>query len=212
MISISNPAPVALFTGNRPDHMALAIEALADNPLARASPLYVFSDAVRTASDRPLVERARSLVGQEARRERFAAITFMGAQRTRGRFRLLVEGVSAVIRRHGRIIVLEDSPVGRPDLLTYMNACLDYYAADATIGSITGHAPLTTLPLGIAGDVAVESCHRAHGWATWEDRWRAVDWPEPADDVASAPAGIGPPGLPGWTPAPSVPSIRLGYC
>ena len=141
MISISNPAPVALFTGNRPDHMALAIEALADNPLARASPLYVFSDAVRTASDRPLVERARSLVGQEARRERFAAITFMGAQRTRGRFRLLVEGVSAVIRRHGRIIVLEDSPVGRPDLLTYMNACLDYYAADATIGSITGHAP-----------------------------------------------------------------------
>ncbi len=182
MTATTDPAPVALFAYNRPEHTARTIEALAANPLARLTRLYIFSDAPRGAADRLPVERVRRLLDEEARRDRFAAIDLVQAPRNKGLARSLVEGVSAVINRHGRVIVMEDDLVSAPDFLTFMNACLNYYAADATIGSIAGYSPLHTLPPGIAADVYALPRNSSHGWATWADRWNAVDWAVPGYD------------------------------
>lgn len=179
MTAATDPAPIALFAYNRPEHTARTIEALAGNPLARLSPLYIFSDAPRGAADRLAVERVRSLLDQEARRGRFAAVTVAHAPRNNGLARSLVEGVTAVIDQHGCAIVMEDDLVCAPDFLAFINACLTYYAGDTTIGSIAGYSPLRALPPGITADVYALPRNGSHGWATWADRWNAVDWTVP---------------------------------
>lgn len=170
------PAPVALFVYNRADHTARTLDALAANELAAASRLHVFSDAPATPADRPAVERVRRLIAAEARRGRFAGLAITEAAANKGLARSVVEGVGTVIDRYGRAIVMEDDLLSASDFLTFMNACLGHYEDDATVGSIAGYSPLRTLPQGFAGDVYALPRNASHGWATWADRWRAVDW------------------------------------
>lgn len=178
-MSAATPAPAVLFVYNRPAHTARTLDALAGNTLAPCTALTIFSDGPRTADDRPQVEAVRALVAQEARRRRFAAVEVHCASANKGLKRAVIAGVSQVLAAHDRVIVLEDDLLAAPDFLAFVNACLTRYRDDPTIGSISGYGPLARLPAGASGDVYVLPRSGSHGWATWADRWQAVDWTLP---------------------------------
>jgi hypothetical protein len=98
----------------------------------------------------------------------------------------IITGVTEVINKHGKAIVLEDDLETSPLFLDYMNKCLDHYEARKSVFSISGLSrphPERFYPTDYPYDVYVSLTHHPTGWATWADRWAQVDWDAKAYDV-----------------------------
>ena len=160
------PAPVALFVYNRPSHTRQTIDALAANPLADRTPLYVFSDAARDAAATASVEQVRELVRGVGG---FASVQIVERERNFGLARSIIDGVGQVLGRHGSVIVVEDDLLLSPHFLRYMNDGLAVYADEERVASIHGYRYPGTEPLPETFFLRGADCW---GWATWSRAWR----------------------------------------
>ncbi len=162
-----NTAPVVLFTYARPEHTRRTLEALAANSLADLSDLIVYADAARSERDAATVNAVRQLVHNATG---FRSVTLIERHENFGLARNIIEGVSATLRQHASIIVLEDDIVTSPFFLTYMNEALDRYANDERVMHISGYIyPMQTTGLPETFFLPPASCW---GWATWRRAWK----------------------------------------
>ena len=126
-------APILLFVYNRPAHTRQALEALSRNTLAAASDLFIYSDAARSEADCAAVEEVRHIV-REAKGFRQVHVT--EREQNWGLARNIIDGVTTMVNRYGRVIVLEDDLVVAPHFLRFMNDALDIYADVPQVGHI----------------------------------------------------------------------------
>lgn len=159
-------APIALFVYNRPVHTRRTLEALAANPEAAGSDLYIFADAAKNAAAAPGVAEVRACI-REVRG--FARVTVIERESNAGLAESIIQGVSRLCAEHGRAIVLEDDLLTSPHFLRYMNDGLAVWAADPRVLSICGYM----YPVELAADAPSFFLGAPHswGWATWADRW-----------------------------------------
>lgn len=157
-------APIVLFAYNRPLHTRMCVESLLANPEAADSKLFVFSDGWKDEADRPRVEQVRGLAkGIRG----FAAVEVREASENRGLANSVIAGVSEVVSRHGRVIVVEDDLVVSPHFLEFMNRALDLFENDERVGNVHGHLfRMRGLP-----DTFLISHADSWGWATWKRAW-----------------------------------------
>ena len=169
-------APVILFVYDRPDHAKQTLDALAANKLAEQSELFVFCDGPKKES---VIERNRQvveLITAEKERGRFASVTLTVSPVNKGLAASIIGGVTDIIHRYGKCIVVEDDLITSPKFLSYMNDALDFYKEKKSIFSISGFTyPLKALQK-YPHDVYLSYRACSHGWATWSDRWDSVDW------------------------------------
>ena len=169
-------APVILFVYDRPDHAKQTLDALAANELAEQSELFVFCDGPKKES---VIERNRQvveLITAEKERGRFASVTLEVSTVNKGLAASIIGGVTDIIHRYGKCIVVEDDLITSPKFLSYMNDALDFYKEKKSIFSISGFTyPLKALQK-YPHDVYLSYRACSHGWATWSDRWDSVDW------------------------------------
>src|SRR5690606_19103496 len=111
-------APIALFVYNRPLHTRKTLTALEANALAEQSEVYIFSDGAKTAEDIEAVNQVRSIIREPWK---FKHIYIIERSQNKGLADSIIEGVSQVIQKHGRIIVLEDDLQTAPYALKYFN-------------------------------------------------------------------------------------------
>lgn len=169
-------APVILFTYNRPDHTKQVLDALAKNKLAIESDLYIFVDGPKGGIANKNNELTKEVVLGEQGKGRFKSVNVTVSPVNKGLAKSIISGVTEVIEKYGRCIVLEDDHITSVDFLRYMNDCLKFYEHDEKIWSISGFTySLRSLE---KYDKQVYLSYRAcsHGWATWIDRWQSVDW------------------------------------
>jgi hypothetical protein len=160
-------APIVLFVYARPEHTRLTLEALAANVLAKQSDLIIYSDAARGDNEAGQVQAVRSVIHAA---KGFRSIDIIERETNYGLSRNIIEGVTEVCRRYGRVIVLEDDIVTGPYFLSFMNATLERYANDSRVWHISGwNYPIDSSGLGDAFFWRVMNCW---GWATWADRWK----------------------------------------
>jgi len=163
-------APIALFVYNRPEHTRRTLDHLARNHLAGESHLHVFSDGPRTGADVAAVEAVRRIIRAETR---FASVTVREQFANRGLAASIVEGVTDLVARFGRVIVLEDDLLTAPAFLAFMNDALDRYAGNAAVMQISGYlAPIAAAHPERAGFLPLTS---SWGWATWKRAWDRFD-------------------------------------
>lgn len=160
-------APVVLFVYARPWHARRTVEALAANADAPETDLVIFSDAARNEKDAPAVREVRewlpSITG-------FRSVTIHERQENLGLADSIINGVSSVISRYGRVIVVEDDLITSPYFLRYMNDALELYAHDDKVMHVAGYMfPMDTDGLPETVFLRQSSCW---GWATWERAWR----------------------------------------
>lgn len=158
-------APIALFVFNRPDHTRRTVEALRANEHAAESDLFVFCDAGRNGKDAPGVAGVREFVHGITG---FRSCTIIEKEKNLGLANSIIGGVTDVLRKHERVIVMEDDLVTSPFFLRYMNEGLDYYQDDDRVVSIHGYVYPTLLPLPETFFLRGADCW---GWATWRRGW-----------------------------------------
>ena len=157
-------SPIVLFVYNRPDHTRKTIEALKANVLANESDLIVFSDAPRSEAHAGNVREVRKYVKEVVG---FRSVTVIERETNFGLARSIIDGVTAIVNRYGRIIVLEDDMVTSPYFLTYMNEALEYYELEDSVISIHGYCyPINGLP-----ETFFLKGADCWGWGTWKRGW-----------------------------------------
>lgn len=166
-------APIVLFVFNRPEHTEKTIESLKGNPQCIQSELFIFSDGPRSKKDLVDVEAVRKIVD---RVDGFKRVTVYKQLENRGLADSVIAGVSEIIRRYGKVIVIEDDLQFSPCFLEYMNQALDIYADDHRVFSIGGYSPPLEVPEHYTNDSYLSYRCCTWGWATWWDRWEMVDW------------------------------------
>ncbi len=169
----SGLAPIVVFCYNRPQHLRQTMAALRQNTLATASDLVVFSDGPKDDAEAVLVQEVREVL---AGLSGFKSVEIIAAERNRGLARSVIKGVSELLERHEKVIVMEDDMRCTSDFLDYMNSALTVYERRPDIFSITGYTPPVALPDDYQEDVYLVPRASSWGWGTWRDRWQKADW------------------------------------
>lgn len=167
-------APVLLFAYRRLAHLQRAVESLRRNPEADRTELHVHCDGPRGEADRVAVEEVRRYV---ASLDGFGGVRPLFRDRNLGLAESVISGVTSLLDRHDRVIILEDDLVLSPHFLRFMNEALTTYAGDARVASIHGYCYPTFEPLPETFFLRGADCW---GWATWRRAWSTFE----ADGVA----------------------------
>ncbi|GGC06865.1 glycosyl transferase [Marinobacterium zhoushanense] len=161
-------APIVLFVYNRIDHTKSTISALANNELAQQSDLYIFSDAAKYEKDTGKVIEVRNYIKSI---DGFNSIKIIEREINLGLAKSIIDGVTEVIDKYGKVIVLEDDIVTSPYFLKFMNSALDTYLYSQEVWHISGwNYPVA---LNKEKDVYFWRVMNCWGWATWKNRWDA---------------------------------------
>jgi len=148
------------------------VTSLLTNRLAADSELHVFCDGPRPGQEQRVREvRAyvRSITG-------FARIVLHEQEVNLGLSRSIIGGVSEMLKTHERVIVLEDDLKLSPGFLDFMNQSLQAYAANPQVMSVSGYSFPIRHDRAFAEDAVFGFRASSWGWATWRDRWQAIDW------------------------------------
>ncbi len=169
-------APIIIFIYNRADHFIETYNALAACKEAKESELFIFSDGAKNEAGREKVNEVRAAVAAIKDSGDFKSVNVTESPVNKGLAASVISGVTEIINKYGKVIVVEDDCKVSPLFLRYMNKALDYYENNKKIGSIAGYTPMIDLPNDYKNDVfaAYRSC--SWTWATWKDRWEGVDW------------------------------------
>lgn len=162
----SRPAPIVLFVYNRPWHTRQTVEALQKNELAQASELFIYSDASKDIEDQASVQKVRKYLQAI---DGFKKVTIIERDKNWGLADSIIDGVTDIVNRYGKIIVLEDDLVSSPYFLKFMNEALEFYKDEKKVWHISGW----NYPIALDGldDVFLWRVMNCWGWATWIDRW-----------------------------------------
>ena len=158
-------SPVVLFVYNRLDHTRRTIDALRKNELAQESELIVFSDAPVSEEQVEDVNKVRQYIHNI---EGFKSITIVEREFNLGLAKSIIDGVTKIVEKHGKIIVLEDDLVTSKYFLSYMNEALNKYADNNEVISIHGYVYPVAHELPEAFFLPGADCW---GWATWRRGW-----------------------------------------
>lgn len=169
-------SPVVMFVYNRADHFEKVYNALSKCEGAKETDLYIFSDGAKNEKAENAVYEVREKLGKIKDDAFFKSITIIESEKNKGLAASVISGVTDVINKHGRAIVVEDDCEASPYLLKYMNKALDEFESDKRIGSIAGFTPDISFPDDYKNDIFTSYRSCSWGWATWKDRFLNVDW------------------------------------
>lgn len=159
-------APILLFVYNRPEHTRRLLDSLLACPEASGSKLVVYSDAPRDDAAAKAVHEVRHMVHSL---QGFEEVKIVERNENYGLARNVIDGVTSVLRRHDRVIVLEDDLVLSPHFLRFMNDALEIYKDEKRVGHIqacdfTGNPALP--------ETFLIKWTGSWGWATWARAWK----------------------------------------
>lgn len=158
-------APIALFTYNRADHTQRAVESLLQNAEAKDSDLFIFSDGAKNEKAIKAVEDNRKYIHTVTG---FKSVTIVEREKNWGLANSLIAGITDVINKYGRVIVVEDDLILSPYFLKFMNDGLDKYKNDDRVGAICGY--IFPIEEKLPDNFFLYFMH-PWGWATWKRGW-----------------------------------------
>ncbi|MDH5645415.1 MAG: glycosyltransferase [Candidatus Heimdallarchaeota archaeon] len=158
-------APIVLFVYNRPWHTEQTVNALLENKLSSESDIIIYSDAAKNDDALNAVNEVRNYIKTI---NGFKKISIIEREKNFGLANSIIDGVTNVVNKYGKIIVLEDDLLTSPYFLTYMNDALELYANDDRVISVHGYVYPIKQELPEAFFLPGADCW---GWATWSRGW-----------------------------------------
>lgn len=179
MNEIKKYAPVAIFVYNRLDNTKQVVEALRQNYLAKETEVFVFSDGPKNEHYQKGVQAVRDYLKTV---DGFKSFTVIERPSNYYIERNITEGVTDIVNKYGRIIVLEDDGVSAKHFLTFINKALDFYEDKKRIMHI-GTFTFIKIPDNYRKTIIWRYVENTGGgWATWKDRWDKFKWFQSEDE------------------------------
>lgn len=169
-------APIMLTVFNRPEHAKKVLESLAKNELAKFSELYIYSDGPRKPEEEEKIKAVRDVLKNV---KGFKKVTVVEAPKNKGLANSVITGVTDIVNKYGKVIVLEDDLLTQKYFLNVMNQMLDSYESDTRIAGVTAFMQTSRqvkLPKKYKEDIFFNIRPCSTGWGTWKNRWERVDW------------------------------------
>ncbi|MDL2283920.1 hypothetical protein LJC19_02085 [Oxalobacter sp. OttesenSCG-928-P03] len=166
-------APVAVFVYNRLSNTQEVVKALQSNYLAKETDVYFFSDGPKDSRQKKRVDDVRSFLRTVTG---FKSVTIIEREKNYYIEQNIIQGVTQLINKFGRLIILEDDGVTAPHFLTFMNQALTFYESKKQVMHI-GTFTFINLPENFRETFFWRYCENGGGgWATWKDRWEKFQY------------------------------------
>ena len=162
-------APIVLFVYNRLDCLKKTIESLKENNESKNSIIYIYSDNYNDSSSREKVEEVRRYIKTI---EGFKKVFVIERDRNYGLAKNIINGVTEVVNKHFKVIVLEDDLVVGKYFLKYMNDGLNMYESNNSVISIHGYSYFAN---NSTDETYFIKTADNLGWATWKSRWQLFE-------------------------------------
>ncbi len=169
-------APVVVFAYNRKDKLEMCLNAVCKCAESKSSDLYLFCDGSKNSSDFDGVDAVRKYIDYFSSNSPFLHTYVRENEINLGLARNIISGVTEVINKYGKVIVLEDDIIVAEDFLDYMNRGLEFYEKHEQYGSINSCSyPIKALRK-YDKDIYVTRKADCWGWGTWKNIWNDTDW------------------------------------
>tara|TARA_X000000368_G_scaffold418964_1_gene421112 strand:- start:3206 stop:4156 length:951 start_codon:yes stop_codon:yes gene_type:complete len=162
----SKLSPITIFGYDRPDHLNNLLESLVKNKESRDSSVYFYIDG---KNEKTNITNYNKTIEIAQKNWGFKEKEVIVRDRNFGCRDNIIEGISEVINKHKKTIILEDDLIVSKNFLDYMNNCLEVYKDKKNIWHINGYSHPKFFYL--KSTTAVSSNMSPWGWGTWEDRW-----------------------------------------
>lgn len=160
-------APIALFVFNRPEHTRRTLKFLKQNLLADESRLFIFSDGAKTDQQGESVAEVREIISSV---EGFKSVEIICRNTNFGLANSIIDGVSMLTEKYGKVIVFEDDLISSPFTLRYFNDALKRYENEDKVMHIGAYMyPIKNKNLPQTFFYRAAS---SWGWATWGRAWK----------------------------------------
>jgi hypothetical protein len=165
-------APIVLFVYNRPDKTQIVLNALAANPEAKQSILYIYCDGEKAGASNETLEKIKQTRRIAKNENRFKEVKVIEQADNKGLSNSIITGVTEICNKYGSIIVLEDDIVTAPFFLSYINTALHFYKDEERVGCISAYWYNTKTQLPETFFLKAQSCW---GWGTWKNSWKEFE-------------------------------------
>ena len=169
-------SPIIIFVYNRKDKLEKLIKSLIKNHESKYSELYIFSDSYKSENDRIKVNEVREYIDKLRSINAFKNVVINKSETNKGLSKSIIEGVSEVLNKYDKAIIIEDDNIVSPDFIDYMNRGLEFYRFDSRIWAISGYSRNITFPYDYNHDIYLMQRISSYSWATWKDRWDLTKW------------------------------------
>lgn len=160
-------APIILFVYNRLKHTRTTVEYLKNNIGALESDLFIYSDGPVDVRQEKAVNEVRDYIKTISG---FRSVTVSCREENRGLAKSVISGVTEIVGRYGKVIVLEDDIITGRYFLEYMNEALNRYEKSDKVYSVTGYMRTEETVQNVPESYfLVSSC--SWGWGTWKRSW-----------------------------------------
>jgi hypothetical protein len=164
-------APIVLFAYNRPELTLSTLQHLSDNKEAGESTLYVYCDGPKAGASDAQLELIRQVRDIVHSRQWCGQVVVYEAVKNKGLATSVIDGVTEVINRHGRVIVLEDDLTVSPFFLKFINDGLNRYANAENVMAVHGFLYPFEMPADYQASTFLVHDPGSLGWATWQRAW-----------------------------------------
>ena len=160
-------APIVLFVYNRKWHTKKTVNALKKNLLANKSELFIYSDGPKKIENFEEVQKVRQYIKTI---KGFKKIKIIEKKKNLGLANSIILGVTEIINKYGKAIILEDDIVTSPLFLKFMNLALKHFKNKDRVWHISGWS----YPINLKNndDVYFSRVMHCWGWATWSNKWK----------------------------------------
>lgn len=163
-------APITLFVYNRLEHAKKTVESLLANDIAKESILVIYSDGPKNIHEREQIETVRKYIRSI---KGFRKVHIIERQKNYGLADNIISGVSEIVNKYGKIIVLEDDLVLSPHFLEYMNDALRKYFSCEKVMQISGY--MYPIKIHTYEDAFFLPFTESWSWGTWKRAWKTFD-------------------------------------
>lgn len=167
---MTNLAPIIVFCYNRPWHVEQTLEALSRNELADQSTLYIYCDGPKPDASTEQLQKIQDVRQVVRRRQWCKEVYIVEREKNIGLMNNIAEGVTYIVNKYGRVIVLEDDMITSPGTLTYFNDALHIYQNEEKVMHIVSYMFPHRWPLPSTFLYTVP--YPGGGWATWSRAWK----------------------------------------
>jgi Glycosyl transferase family 2 len=163
----SDLAPLVIFAYNRPHHFTQVWNSLIKCPELINTDVYIYADGPKnhaSIDELIAIKKTREILHQISGSK---LLKLNLCETNQGLANSIINGVSEILAKYDKIIVLEDDVVVSPLFLTYMNAALTFYKNKYLVGCVHSYSyPIKNLPV-----FYFQRGADCWGWGTWKRSW-----------------------------------------